>query len=214
MNRIKGIILGAPGSGKGTISDRIIHNFNIKHISSGDILRSNISNKTELGKTVSCYVAAGKLVPDEIMNRLIQNEMKNHIESWLLDGYPRTITQAVKLVENVEINLVINLIVPFNIIIDRLKNRWIHEPSGRIYNIGFNNPKVPGLDDITQEKLVQREDDKPSVVQERLKTYSSTVKPIIEFFKSKDILETFEGKSSDEIWGKLYPFLCKYIEKK
>lgn len=214
MNHVRSIILGAPGSGKGTISERIIKNFVIKHISSGDILRSNIANKTDLGKTVSSYVSSGKLVPDNVMNSLIHNELTQYHESWLLDGYPRTLPQAQKLDGAVDITLVINLVVPFDVIVDRLKSRWIHEPSGRVYNIGFNDPKVPGLDDITKEKLIQREDDKPAVVQKRLNTYATNANPVIEFFKVKNVLETFQGKSSNEIWEKLYPFLCQKLEKK
>lgn len=214
MNRIRSVILGAPGSGKGTVSKKIIEHFVIKHISSGDILRNNISNKTDLGKAIDSYVSSGKLVPDDVMNTVILNELKHTPEPWLLDGYPRTITQATKLSECVDVNLVINLVVPYSVIIDRLKSRWIHLPSGRVYNIGFNDPKIPGLDDVTKEKLVQREDDQPDVVQKRLETYSETANPIINFFQTKGVLETFEGKTTNEIWEKLYPFLCLKLEKK
>lgn len=214
MNSIRSIIFGAPGSGKGTISERIIKQFVIKHISSGDILRSNIANKTELGKAISSCVSSGKLVSDDVMNTVILDELKRSSESWLLDGYPRTVAQATKLSESVNINLVINLVVPYSVIIDRLRSRWIHLPSGRVYNIGFNDPKVPGLDDITQEKLVQREDDQPAVVQKRLDTYSETAGPIIDFFNNKGVLVTFEGKTSNEIWEKLYPFLRSKLEKR
>ncbi len=207
MSLIRSIIFGAPGSGKGTISERICQRFRFTHVSSGDILRANIVAGTELGITVNSFVSTGKLVPDDVMNALIESKLNECSGSWLLDGYPRTLSQTEKLWEHVQVNLVINLEVPFDVIIDRLKNRWIHESSGRIYNVGFSDPKVPGLDDITREKLIQREDDKPAVVLKRLETYAATSRPIIEFFRSKGVLETFEGKSSNEIWEMLYPFL-------
>lgn len=214
MNKIRAVILGAPGSGKGTLSERILNNFIVKHVSSGDILRSNIANKTELGTKIGSYVSAGKLVPDDIMNDVIKAELKKTPEPWLLDGYPRTRPQAEKLSEEVDINLVINLVVPFKVIVDRLKSRWIHLPSGRVYNIGFNDPKTPGLDDITNEKLTQREDDKPEVVQKRLDTYSATINPVIEFYEKKNVLHTFQGNTSNEIWSQLYPFLKTKLEEK
>lgn len=214
MNIVKSIIFGAPGSGKGTISEKIVRNFLIKHVSTGDILRYHIANKTKLGEKVNSYVSSGKLVPDEVMNELVEDELKSHNDSWLLDGYPRTLAQAEELSKHVDVNLVINLDVPFDVIVDRLKSRWIHKGSGRIYNIGFNNPKVPGLDDVTGEELVQREDDKPAVVLKRLNTYADNAKPIIEFYKCKNVLTTFTGNTSDEIWENLHPFLSERLSQK
>ncbi|KAJ8982339.1 hypothetical protein NQ317_009455 [Molorchus minor] len=161
----KSVILGAPASGKGTISARIIKNFNLKHISSGDKLRQHIQNNTPIGIEAQKYIQAGKLVPDEIMIQFISNELKNVQNSaWLLDGFPRTLAQAKALWEVEKLDLAINLDVPFQIIIDRVKGRWVHLASGRVYNEGFNSPKVRGKDDITGEPLIQRDDDKPEVV--------------------------------------------------
>lgn len=212
MIKIRALILGAPGSGKGTISEKIKSNFIINYISSGDILRYSIANKTELGKQIETQVSEGKLVADDLMNSVIKTELNKTSEPWLLDGYPRTLGQAEKLSKDVDVNLVINLVVPFNVIVDRLKSRWIHLPSGRVYNIGFNDPKKPGLDDVTNEKLVQREDDKPEVVQKRLDTYSATINPVIDFYSKKNVLHTFKGNTSKEIWGELSQFLIKKIK--
>lgn len=138
----------------GTISDRIIKKFNIKHLSMGDILRRHIQQKTSLGVTANKYMENGQLVPDGLVIDCILEEV-SHIKqgSWLLDGFPRTIEQADKLGEAQTVNSVMNLVVPHDVIIDRVKSRWIHSPSGRVYNIGFNSPKIPGKDDITGDKL-------------------------------------------------------------
>lgn len=206
------IILGAPGSGKGTISSRIIRKFDMKHISSGDLLRNNILNKTALGLDAKKYMDKGQLVPDSVMINLITNELNSNSDiNWLLDGFPRTRSQASELNKHTNIDVAINLVVPFDIIIERIQRRWIHAPSGRVYNTDFNAPKVPGIDDVTGEKLVQRDDDKPEAVQKRLEIYSKTVEPVLEFYKGAGILEEFSGKTSDEIWPSVFKFLSAHI---
>lgn len=212
MQSLRALILGAPGSGKGTISSRIVRKFDMKHISSGDILRQNIMNSTPLGLAAKKFVDIGQLVPDEIMINVISDELnKNSNENWLLDGFPRTRLQAEELYKRAPVDVVINLVVPFEIIIERIKHRWIHLPSGRVYNLQFNAPKIPGLDDKTGEKLVQRKDDRPEAVQKRLEIYSKTVDPILDLYKGKGILEEFHGKTSDEIWPQVYKFMSSHI---
>ncbi|CAH1173987.1 unnamed protein product [Phaedon cochleariae] len=208
----KSLILGAPASGKGTISSRIIQNFNLQHISSGDKLRQNIQKKTEVGNEAERYIKDGKLVPDDIMIKFISSEIKKvPNQMWLLDGFPRTVSQAEALWKVEKLDLAINLVVPFQVIINRVKDRWIHLPSGRVYNVGFNAPKVPGKDDVTGEPLVQREDDKPEVVLKRLELYKQMTKPVIEFYKDKNILKDFHGETSDEIWPKVLESLTFYL---
>lgn len=122
----------------------------MKHLSCGDILRLNIQQKTLLGVTASKYMQNGQLVPDDLVIDCILDEVSRiGQQSWLLDGFPRTIEQANKLGEAQPLNSVMNLVVPHDIIVDRVKNRWIHLPSGRVYNIGFNSPKIPFKDDET-----------------------------------------------------------------
>jgi len=208
---LRAIIMGAPGSGKGTISDRIIKKFNMKHMSCGDILRHHIQHKTSLGITANAYVQKGQLVPDELVIDCILNEISNiGPGSWLLDGFPRTIEQADKLGKAQTINSVMNLVVPHDIIIDRVKNRWIHLSSGRVYNIGFNSPKIPFKDDETGEPLIQREDDKPETVKNRLQIYENVTKPLVEYYRNEGKLMEFHGKTSDEIW----PKVVKYLEER
>uniref|UniRef100_A0A182RGR2 GTP:AMP phosphotransferase, mitochondrial n=1 Tax=Anopheles funestus TaxID=62324 RepID=A0A182RGR2_ANOFN len=207
----RAIIMGAPGSGKGTVSGRIVKAFNLKHISSGDLLRSNIEKRTELGLIADKYIREGKLVPDIYITKCILNELEQiQSYSWLLDGFPRTREQADDLWKQERIDSVINLDVPFDVIIERIQSRWVHLPSGRVYNVGFNDPKTPGRDDITGEPLSQRPDDNPVAVRKRLEVYDACTRPINEYFDKKGVLVTFKGSTTDEIW----PHVKKYLETK
>ncbi|CAK1548423.1 unnamed protein product [Leptosia nina] len=210
----KTLILGAPASGKGTISNRLVKKYGFQHVSSGDKLRDHIERQTDLGKEVKSFLNEGRLVPDDVMIKFMVAELKQvENKSWLLDGFPRTVAQADALWKIKPVDIVLNLVVPFDVIIDRVKNRWVHLPSGRVYNIGFNTPKVMGKDDITGENLIQRPDDKPEAVRKRLEIYENMTKPVIDFYKTKGILQDFEGKTSDEIWPKITKYLDPILEK-
>lgn len=208
----RALILGAPASGKGTISKRIVDKYGFVHIASGDILRLNIVNKTELGKSAKKFIDEGKLVPNDLIVKCIMGKLKEcDTSSWLLDGFPRTIEQAKQLHSLYKVNAVINLNVPFDVIIDRVKGRWVHLGSGRVYNVGFNEPKVPGKDDVTGEALIQRPDDHPNVVQKRLDVYQETIDPIIDFYEKLGLLKQFSGKSTNEIWPDIESFIKKEL---
>ncbi|XP_043264987.1 GTP:AMP phosphotransferase AK3, mitochondrial [Colletes gigas] len=197
----RAVILGAPASGKGTMSARIVEHFKVAHISSGDKLRLHMTNKTELGKVVSSYVLSGKFVPDDVMISMIKKEIELvGDKNWLLDGFPRTLLQAEKLQKTSPVNLVLYLDVPVSVILNRVENRWVHLPSGRVYNIGFNSPKVPGKDDVTGEPLCKRDDDKVDIVKERLARYSKENTPILKFYEDIGILKSFQGNTTDEMW--------------
>lgn len=209
MSRLKNfcaVMIGAPGSGKGTISGRLVKQFQFSYIASGDILRNNIKDQTELGRNAQKYINGGQLVPDNLMIDCILESLKKCGDRWLLDGFPRTVNQAEKLWTVHKLDAVVHLDVPFDVIIDRIKGRWVHIPSGRVYNIGFNEPKVPFKDDVTGEDLVQRDDDKPEAVRARLEVYANCTKPVLEFYKSKRILSEFKGRTSDEIWPNVKRF--------
>ncbi|XP_014214389.1 GTP:AMP phosphotransferase AK3, mitochondrial isoform X3 [Copidosoma floridanum] len=207
----RAVILGAPGSGKGTISARIAKQFNITHISSGDKLRFHVAQQTVLGKEVKKYLDSGHLVPDKTMISLINEEIHTlNGRSWLLDGFPRTKSQAEALQKIQPVTLVINVDVPDLVILERIKNRWIHAPSGRIYNIGFNDPKVPGKDDTTGESLVQRADDQPEIVKARLKEYAMKTKPVIDYYGKLNVLESFAGSTTDSIWPMIRERVAQY----
>lgn len=133
----------------------------------------------------------------------------NPSASFVLDGFPRTAVQAVQLDDIVPINLVVNLNTPSEIIIDRICNRWVHEPSGRIYNTTFNPPKVPGKDDVTGEPLSRRPDDDPEVWKARLKSFKENNEPMLEHYDKQGVLWTVNGNSSDEISPQLFKEFSK-----
>lgn len=209
----RALILGAPASGKGTISKRILEKYGFVHIASGDILRLNIANQTELGKSAKKFIDEGKLVPNDLIIKCIMGKLKEcDKSSWLLDGFPRTLEQAQQLHSVHKVNAVINLDVPFDVIVDRVKGRLVHLASGRVYNVGFNEPKVPGKDDVTGEALIQRPDDDPVVVRKRLEVYQDTMNPVIEFYEELGLVKTFSGKSTNEIWPNIEMFLKKGLQ--
>ncbi|KAI4886028.1 hypothetical protein NFI96_024194 [Prochilodus magdalenae] len=208
----RAVIMGPPGSGKGTVSNRITQSFGLKHLSSGDILRVNINAKTELGLLVKSCIDQGQLIPDDVISRVILSNLRemDH-SSWLLDGFPRTVAQAESLDSMCTVDTVINLDVPFQTIKERLTSRWVHMPSGRVYNIDFNPPKIPGLDDVTGEPLTQRDDDTPETVTRRLKAYEYQTQPVLEYYRSKGLLETFSGTETNKIWPHIHAFLSKKL---
>ena len=203
------LILGPPGSGKGTIASRIVKTFNLNHLSSGDLFRAQIGKGTDVGLTAKAFIDRGTLVPDDLTIKLVLNELRGlSNRSWLLDGFPRTLHQAESLTQSVELDTVIHLDIPFQTIIDRVRERWVHLPSGRIYHNTFNPPQTPGKDDITGEELVQREDDKPASVGRRLDLYQQETAPVLQYYKHKNVLITFRGTESNAIW----PHVKKHID--
>ena len=204
----RALILGPPGSGKGTIASRIVKTFAFNHLSSGDLFRAQIGKGTDVGLTAKKFIDRGTLVPDDVTIKLVLNELRGLSNlSWLLDGFPRTLHQAESLTQSVELDTVIHLDVPFQTIIDRIRERWVHLSSGRIYHNTFNPPRTPGRDDITGEELVQREDDKPASVGRRLDLYQQETAPVLQYFKQRNILITFRGTESNAIW----PHVKKHI---
>ncbi len=180
------ILLGGPGAGKGTQALKLMNYFNIPQISTGDMLRSAIAAGTELGKNAKAVMDSGKLVSDDIIialvkERLQQPDCKN---GFLFDGFPRTIPQADALkLANIQVDHVVEIAVPDEVIIQRISGRRVHLGSGRVYHMVFNAPKNQGLDDETGEALVQRDDDKEETIKKRLEVYHHQTEPLVEYYQ-------------------------------
>lgn len=211
------ILLGPPGAGKGTQAKRVIEEFDIPHISTGDIFRKNIKEKTELGQKVEGLLAQGKLVPDEltieiVWDRLDQEDCKN---GFLLDGFPRTIPQAEALDEGLakrglKLDRVLNIDVDKDSLVKRLSGRRVCPNCGASYHIDNNPPKVEGICDVCQTPIIQREDDKEQTVLDRIKVYDSQTKPLVDFYNKQDLVFTVDGTLPiDEITNKLVTELKK-----
>ncbi|XP_071606014.1 adenylate kinase 4, mitochondrial isoform X1 [Heliangelus exortis] len=218
---LRAVVLGPPGSGKGTVCERIARSFGLQHLSSGQILRESLAGGGEVGVLAKQYLERGLLVPDHVITHLMMTELEKRREQhWLLDapscrdtraGFPRTLGQAEALDRICELDLVISLNIPFETLKDRLSARWIHPPSGRVYNMDFNPPQVQGVDDLTGEPLVQNQDDKPEAVAARLRKYKDAAKPVMELYKSRGILHSFSGTETNKIWPYVYTLLSSKI---
>jgi len=184
---MKIILLGPPGAGKGTQAESICQRYDIPHISTGNMLREAIDAGTKLGLEAKSLMDAGILVSDEVIVGLVEERISSPDCSmgFLFDGFPRTIPQAEALVQRgIAIDAVVEIDVPDDDIINRMSGRRMHPASGRNYHIIFNPPQVEGKDDATGEDLIQREDDKPDTVRDRLKVYQDQTSPLIEFYSS------------------------------
>nr|XP_020848773.1 adenylate kinase 4, mitochondrial isoform X3 [Phascolarctos cinereus] len=160
---------------------------------------------TKVGILAKQYMQQGLLVPDHVITRLMIMELESRrVQPWLLDGFPRTLTQAEALDQICQPDLVISLNIPFETLKDRLSRRWIHPSSGRVYNQEFNPPQVQGVDDVTGEPLIQQEDDKPEAVAAKLRQYKEVAKPVIELYKTRGILHSFSGTETNKIWPYVY----------
>lgn len=206
------MMLGAQGTGKGTVAGLISKETNWPQISTGDIFRKNISEKTELGIEADKYISKGNLVPDEITVPMVQNRLKQADvqDGAILDGFPRTIAQAEKLdemlaAEGKKVDLVINLVTPRDEIIDRMVTRRVcTNPNCKaIYNTKMHPTKVEGICDICGSPVKQRVDDSdPEAIRKRLETYEEKTSPLIEYYKNKGVLRTEEISMSINRMGK------------
>ena len=198
---MKLVFLGPPGAGKGTIAALAKEFFNIPHISTGDLFRSNIKNETELGRKVKAILASGGLVPDSVTIEMVKNRIAEPDckKGFILDGFPRTIPQADALEKLVKLDAVINFLVSTEEVIRRLSGRRMCPSTGRIYHIIFNPPKVEGKDDETGEDLIQRPDDKEDAIKHRLEVYTSQTEPLIDYYKKKGLIKDVDAsvKPSD-----------------
>lgn len=180
------ILLGPPGAGKGTQAQFICEHFSIPQISTGDMLRSAVQAESELGLQVKEVMTSGGLVSDDIIIALVKERIKEADcqNGFLFDGFPRTIPQAEAMLDaGVDIDKVLEIAVDDEEIVSRMSGRRVHPASGRVYHVDNNPPKQPGLDDVTGEELVQREDDQEATVRKRLAVYHDQTKPLVEFYQ-------------------------------
>lgn len=198
------ILLGAPGAGKGTQARILSEVFDIPQISTGDMLRAAVAAGSALGKLAQRAMNQGQLVSDELIIELVKERIgqPDCHKGYLFDGYPRTVPQAEALRRTgVKIDYVFEIDVPDSVIVDRLTQRWTHSPSGRTYHLQYNPPKVSGLDDLTGESLVQRDDDNAATVTSRLAVYHQQTKPLVNYYANWERNEPGVAPSFRKIVG-------------
>ena len=205
---MKLVILGPPGAGKGTQAEYIVKRYNIPHISTGDIFRENIKNNTELGKEAKSYMDKGLLVPDDLVIALVEDRLNKDDakEGFLLDGFPRTVAQAVSLdsildKNNEKLTKVINISVDPEILIERAVGRRVCKTCGMTYHVKFNPPKEEGICDKDGTKLIQRDDDTEETVKTRISVYFDQTAPLIDYYTLSNLLVDIDGaKDIDKVF--------------
>lgn len=209
------VMLGAPGSGKGTASERLKKDLNLMHISTGNMLREQIKMGTELGMKAKEYMDAGELVPDEVIINMVKAVInsKEAANGVLLDGFPRTVPQAEALKEfGVNVDIALNIDVPNEEIVERMGKRRCCDKCGATYSLDFKPPKEEGKCDTVgcSGNIIQRDDDKPETVRARLEVYEKQTKPIAEFYKAQDKL--YNAKAGDKAGKNTYQVVDEFEE--
>ncbi|KAI0647086.1 adenylate kinase-domain-containing protein [Trametes meyenii] len=218
------IMFGKPGAGKGTLSGRLVKKYDVVSMSTGDLLRQHIAEKTEVGLLAESIVASGGLLPDDVMLKVVTSKLDLlQNRHWILDGFPRTLGQGQLLDRHLTtkatpLSLVVNLDVPDDVILGRISDRWVHLPSGRVYNLSYNPPKVAGHDDETGEPLTKRPDDNPETFARRLEQFYASTSPLLAYYGAQAAgsaatarLVTLSGSTSDEIWPQLEDVLRSHF---
>lgn len=211
------LIMGPAGAGKGTMSDLILQEYDIPHISTGDMLRENVRNNTELGKEAKSYMDAGKLVPDDVINAMVEKRLQEADcqKGYLLDGFPRTLVQAQafeKIAEKIgkPVESVLALEVDFEVLKERITGRRVCPKCGAIYHIHNFPPKVEGICDSCGAELKQRSDDTVEKLTQRMEEYEANTKPVIDFYEGKHVVTHLNaGKKPEEVFADIKEALSK-----
>jgi len=213
---MKFVLLGPPGAGKGTQAERLANKYGIPHIATGDILRQNVKDRTKSGVLAKSYMDKGELVPDQILIGIIRDRLSQPdcSKGFILDGFPRTVTQADALSSilhklNQKLDGVINLELQQEDVIARLSGRRVCRSCGVNYHVRFNPPKEGGKCDKCGGQLYQRDDDKEEAIQNRLKVYQRQTEPLITYYKKEGLLLPVDG--AKEI-STVFENLCKMVE--
>jgi adenylate kinase len=212
MTKRRLTLTGPPGAGKGTYAGRLSAEFNLPHIATGDMLRHEVEEATELGRRAKSFMDRGELVPDELVVELAVNRLArpDAADGWILDGFPRNISQAHGLDEELgpkSVDVVIALDIPDEEIIDRISGRRVC-PRGHVYHVTRDPPQRDGVCDQDGEPLSQREDDKEEVVRHRIEIYEQETRPLLEFYDRKGILKRIDGRGGpDDVYREVVAVL-------
>ena len=203
MTELNLILLGPPGAGKGTQAERLTDDFNLPYIATGNILRAAVAGETALGRQAKTFMDAGELVPDEVITGVILEAVEGAAarDGFLLDGFPRTLGQADALREGLErldrrLTAAILIDVPDDEVMRRMSGRRVSVKTGRVYHVEFDPPKHEGRCDVDGSRLVQRDDDRPETVRNRLEVYHAQTAPLIAYYEDKGLLRRFDGTRS------------------
>jgi adenylate kinase len=204
------VFIGPPGSGKGTQATPIENKYGLAHLSTGDMLRAEVANKTPLGLEAKKYMDAGQLVPDNLIIEMIKKILStDEQKGFLLDGFPRNVAQASKLDEMLgsqkqNITAVIEFDIDDRLLVTRILGRLIHPASGRTYHAEFNPPKRPMIDDVTGEQLIRRIDDNEETLMNRLSIFHEITKPVVEYYRKKGTLHKIDAsKTPDQVFAQI-----------
>lgn len=214
MKEKKMMMLGPPGAGKGTQAKALAMMFKIPQVSTGDMLRAAKQNKTELGLKAAAFMDAGDLVPDEVVIGIVEERLKadDAVEGYILDGFPRTVVQAEAMEQKgIELSYVWNIQVPDEEVVRRLSGRRTCPTCGTLYHIEFNPTSEEGLCDKDGTELMQRDDDKPEVILNRLDVYKEKTQPLIDFYRQRNLLIDVEGGSKPP--KEVFRVIVQQIEK-
>jgi adenylate kinase len=209
------VVLGPPGVGKGTYAGVLSKKHNIPTISVGDLFRRAIKDETELGKRIKGYVSSGDLVPDEVVIELVKNRLEEDDckHGFILDGYPRTVPQAEAMMKFKKIDVSLNFFAPDEVIMERIGGRRTCSKCGAIYHIKNVPPKVEGTCDSCSGELIQRADEKPEVIKNRLEVYRQKTKPVADYLRTKDLIADIDANHPIEEIGKIIAQCEKHLKK-